>query len=132
MRLPSLKFNSNLEKEFIQLLESHIGTLDHSSLKSPFGKWCYELNKYVVYDIKHKNCIIEFNGDYWHANPKEYKETDLIRGNLVKNIWEFDSKKIKLAKDLGYKVLIVWESDYIDNKFKVIKETVEWILKEQQ
>jgi G:T-mismatch repair DNA endonuclease (very short patch repair protein) len=48
------------------------------------------------------------------------------------DIWEFESKKIKLAKDLGYKVLIVWESEYLNNKFKVIKETIEWILKEQQ
>ena len=128
----SLRFNSNLEKEFIQLLESQIGPLEHSSLNSPFGKWCHELNKYVVYDIKHKNCIIEFNGDYWHANPKDYKENDIIRGRKVKDIWNFESKKLKLANDLGFSILVVWESDFIKDKSKIIKETVEWMLKEQK
>jgi hypothetical protein len=128
----SSRFTSNLEKEFIQMLESQIGPLDHSSLKSPFGKWSHELDRYVIYDIKHKNCIIEFNGDYWHANPKQYNETDHIRGKLVKDIWNFDAKKIHLAKNLGYKVLVIWESDYINNKANTIKETIEWISKEQK
>lgn len=128
----SLRFNSNIEKEFIRLLESEIGELDHSSLKSPFGKWCSTLEKYVVYDIKHKDCIIEFNGDYWHANPSKYKATDIIRGKSVQDIWDSENKKLNLARSLGFRVLIIWESDYINDKAKTIKDTIKWISNEQQ
>lgn len=127
----SLRYNSNVEKEFIKLVESQLGPLDHSSLKSPFGKWCHDLDKYVVYDIQHKDCIIEFNGDYWHANPAFYSDKDTIRGRPVYDIWNAELKKINLAKDLGYRVLVVWESNYNADKFKTVKEVIKWILNEQ-
>lgn len=64
--------------------------------------------------------IIEFYGDFWHANPKMYAPDDLV--NLpenkteAKNIWEYDKKRIDFLKNLGYnKIVIVWEYDY-DNK----------------
>lgn len=125
------KYTSLLEQEFIKLLESQIGLLDHSSLKNPFGKWCHSLDRYVVYDIKHKDCIIEFNGDYWHANPKIYNEADEIRGSSVKDIWNFDLEKINLAKNSGYRVMIIWESDFLDNKINIIEKVKKWILNEQ-
>lgn len=128
----SYKYTSLLEQEFIKLLEAKIGALDHTSIKSPFGKWIDSISAYVVYDIKHKNCIIEFNGDYWHANPKIYKKTDLIRGTPASDIWKKDSVKMNEAKKLGYRTLTVWESDFINNKEVIIEETAQWILKEQQ
>ena len=128
----SYKYTSLLEQEFINLLELRIGPLDHTSLKLPFGRWIDSISKYVVYDIKHKDCIIEFNGDYWHANPKIYNKTDLIRGTPASDIWKKDSIKINEATKLGYRTLIVWESDFIKNKQAIVEETAKWILKEQR
>ena len=56
----------------------------------------------MVYDIKHENCIIEFNGDYWHANPKIYNQDTLLRGQRVIDIWERDKLKLDTAKEFGF------------------------------
>jgi hypothetical protein len=125
------KYTSLLEQEFIKLLESQIGPLDHSSLNNPFGKWCHTLDRYVVYDIKHNDCIIEFNGDYWHANPLRYLATDKIRGTNAIDIWNFELEKISLAKNAGYRVMIIWESEFLDNKIKTIERVKKWLLNEQ-
>ena len=70
------------------------------------------------YDIFYKNKIIEFNGDYWHANPELYLFEDYV-GNIIDNkptqayeIWSRDERKKQLAEEHGYEVMIVWESDY--------------------
>jgi len=127
-----LGYCSGLEIEFVNALEKITGKLDHTSLDKPFGKWNHETNGYVVYDIKHKDCIIEFNGDYWHANPKNYRATDLIRGTAAEQIWYRDKQKLDLARHHGFRVLTVWESDYRSDKENVIKETIEWMLNTRQ
>jgi len=126
-------YSSNLELEFVELLEQRLNTpLEHSNKTNPFGKWSDYLNTYVVYDIKHLDCIIEFNGDYWHANPKTFQPDTLIRGIKASDIWEKDRLKLQTAKDLGFKVLTVWESDFKNNKEKTIKQVTKWILQEQK
>lgn len=87
--------------------------------------------QYYVYDIIYKNKIIEYNGDYWHASPKKYKETDIIKfpnkSIPVNEIWIKDKEKIKFAESQGYKVLVVWESNFRLNKEKVIKECIQFL-----
>lgn len=128
----SYKYTSLLEKEFVKHIESIIGPLEHTSFNQPFGKWAKLLDKYVVYDIKHKDCIIEFNGDYWHANPKKYTENDTIRGNKVTDIWEHDVKKLNEAAAAGYRTMVVWESDYLENTQQTIEKVVKWILNDKK
>lgn len=125
-------FFSNLEKEFIALIEQTIGKLDHTSLSNPFGKWSHLLDTYVVYDIKHKNCIIEFNGDYWHANPAIYSDFATIRGKTAIDIRKKDMLKLKTVEELGFRTLVVWENDFKQNKVNTIKKVTAWILQEQQ
>jgi len=56
-----------------------------------------EKETYRSYDFKFSNIILELNGDYFHANPKFYKEDDIIRIRKVdytaKDIWQSDNKK---------------------------------------
>lgn len=125
-------FTSNIEQEFISAIEKQIGELDHTTQKNPYGKWSQLLGTYIIYDIKHKNCIIEFNGDYWHANPKIYKDTTIIRGKTAVDIQRRDMLKLKTAEDLGLKTLVVWESDFKQNKESTINEVCKWILREQE
>jgi hypothetical protein len=125
-------FTSNLEQEFISAIEQQIGTLDNTTKNKPFGKWSSLLNTYVIYDIRHKKCIIEFNGDYWHANPNIYKDDTIIRGKKAVDIRHKDMLKLKTVQDLGYKTLVVWESDFKNHKDSTIKQVCEWILREQK
>jgi hypothetical protein len=120
-------YTSKLEFDFIKMLEINFGPLDHTTYNKPFGKWDHENNQYVIYDIKHKNCIIEFNGDYWHANPKFYSEKDLIRNQPAYKIWQKDEHKKHLAEKFNLSVYTVWESDYLENKLETIKKVIEWI-----
>lgn len=125
---PGKTWGSNLEKDFTSQLEDMLGVkLEYSTFSKPFGKWSSHLNGYVVFDIKHNNCIIEFNGDYWHANPKIYKDDAVIRGKTAKYIQERDRLKIKTAEELGYRVMTVWESEYRENKKDILEEVVKWI-----
>lgn len=68
-------------------------------------------NRAYAYDFTYENKIIEFNGNYWHANPLMYNKDDFIRNKHVKDIWEYDKRKIQLAKNKKYDVLVIWESD---------------------
>ncbi len=119
---------SDLELEFVTELENLVGKLDHTNKHAPYGKWDHDHNKYVVYDVKHGNCVIEFNGDYWHANPAIYHAQDQIRGKSAQDIWIKDQIKLDIARKAGLNVKVVWEHDYRKNKVQVLKEVAEWIL----
>lgn len=73
-------------------------------------------NGYMFPDFLYDNKkIIEFNGDYWHKNPKLYVEDDESRLK-----WKQDSDRKSELERLGYEVLVVWEKDFHDNKQEVI------------
>ena len=75
--------------------------------------------------------IIEFNGDYWHANPKKYLAEDIIgRGitrKTAKLVWDKDYKKHALAIAKGFQVLTIWESDYHFDKNATIERCIAWL-----
>jgi len=74
------------------------------------------------YDLRYENKIIEYNGDFWHMNPKLYNETDINKRTkrTAKLQWELDESKINVARSRGYEVLIIWESE-LD---KIPEETI--------
>ena len=72
-------------------------------------------------DIVHKK-IIEFYGDYWHANPNKFKATDIIKKTTAQKIWDHDNQKIRALNDNGYAVLIIWESEYKKDKQGIINK----------
>lgn len=73
------------------------------------------------------NLLIEYNGDYWHCNPKKYESNyfNHKKNKLAKEIWEYDRNKVYLALKYDYHCEVVWESDYKKNKdilYKIIKK----------
>lgn len=86
--------------------------------------------KYFFLDgyIKEKNIAIEYNGDYWHANPVIYKKDEYLRhfNNskiLVEEIWKKDEERKKnIIEKINCIFFIVWEYDWLNNKENVIKE----------
>jgi len=69
-------------------------------------------NKQYVYDfyLKDYNCMIECQGDYWHANPICYpdksKWTDVQKTNVRR-----DHYKRRFAREAGFFVLYIWGHD---------------------
>lgn len=57
------------------------------------------------------NKIIEVQGDYWHANPKIYRNYDNIQ---LKNI-KRDKRKLKFLQGNEYNILYLWEYDLKNN-----------------
>lgn len=89
------------------------------------GIWIYDFT-----DKKRKK-IIEYNGDEYHANPKMFEANDrphpFRKGNTAKQIWKKDKMKIDVAKNEGYDVLVIWDSEYRKNKQETIDKCVNFL-----
>ena len=83
-------------------------------------------NKRYYLDFVIKNVCIEFNGSYWHADKRFYNENSLIKEQKASDIWEQDNIKNNFIRK-KYKLLIVWEHDYIYNKKQIINDCVKFI-----
>ena len=56
--------------------------------------------------------VVEFFGDYWHANPKKYSKDDIVHHGLkASEIWEKDRLRLE-ELEKRYSVLVVWEKRY--------------------
>ena len=119
---------SNNERELLNVLQERINGITKETIKID-GKWFYP-------DVVIGKFIVEYYGDFWHANPEKYKECDFTHHNIqAKEIWERDADRVKRLNDGGYFVVIVWEKDYKNNKKNVVDNIInlydEWS-KEQQ
>lgn len=78
----------------------------------------------IVYDFQSKlfgliadfyipshNLIIEVNGNYWHANPRIYKndELDIIQQKGV----DRDVRKYDIYNKAGFLTVVIWEQDIL-------------------
>ena len=74
------------------------------------------------------NLIIEYNGDYWHCNPKKYGADyfNQKKQKTAKELWEYDKNKIDLIKEKGYNLEIVWESDLNDDNTLINKLIIKY------
>lgn len=85
----------------------------------------YEID-FIDDNTKH---IIEFFGDFFHGLPGLYEAEDICRvnGKSYKDIWESDKIRLDHCKSLGYKVLVVWESDYKYNRDATIEKCINFL-----
>ena len=120
---------SIIEKEFIDNFENIINEkIEYCYKTNQYWLWSEFTNSYMFYDMvdtKRKK-VIEFNGDFWHANPELYEKNDGIFSKTAENIWEYDKRKKQEMADRGYDVRIVWEGEYKKNKEKVLNELKGW------
>jgi G:T-mismatch repair DNA endonuclease (very short patch repair protein) len=70
---------------------------------------------------------IEYNGDYWHANPEKYTNESLILFSNIglvraEKIWEKDAQKQMLCENKGIKLLVVWENNWEKNNEETCKK----------
>ena len=68
------------------------------------------------YDPK-TNTIYEFLGDFWHGNPEIYNLDDInIKcDKTFKKLNEYTFQRFDEIKSLGYKIIYIWENDFIKN-----------------
>ncbi len=90
------------------------------------GKYFYDFT-----DLINKK-VIEYNGDFWHANPIKYEKKDLMKfpNHKIKpasEIWENDRVKNQLAIDNGYSVLVIWESEVKEDTDKILNKCIEFL-----
>lgn len=87
----------------------------------PHGSFFYDFR------IKHTSLLIEVNGDYWHANPVVYPDKSALNETQQKMVRR-DHYKRRVAKDHGYYVLYIWESD-LKSQPNTVKITLERYIK---
>lgn len=78
-------------------------------------------------DYLYAKKVIEFFGDYWHANPIKYGPEAMIRKKKASDIWQHDEKKIIDLRDAGYDVLVIWERDYQINPSLILEKCRKFI-----
>lgn len=94
-------------------------------------KWMRVKGSNVSYsfDLTIDKKIIEFNGDYWHMNPKIYEVSSFNKSIQLtaSEKWHLDAEKIKYAKSKGYEVMVIWEYEYISEPETVINKCVKFL-----
>jgi len=81
-------------------------------------------NKIIIPDIliPEIHLVIEFYGDYWHANPDCYEADTIIKNQRADEIWKRDENRLKILSFLGFDTIVVWQSEFKFDREEVIKK----------
>jgi len=102
--------------------------LEHEAVKNNIkikhaengGEFCFRTQKGYKWPVdgfcEDTKTVYEFYGDYYHGNPKRFSGSDLYHGVPYSQKWEKDQCKRKTFEDLGYRVVVMWESDWIEHE----------------
>lgn len=78
-----------------------------------------DLTIYKDFLIKGLNIILEIQGDYWHANPLYYSNTNLSLKKL-NEVQEYKVRLDELKKNFikdKYQLICLWETDIKNKKY---------------
>jgi G:T-mismatch repair DNA endonuclease (very short patch repair protein) len=70
------------------------------------------------FKLKNSNLILEVHGDYWHGGKGVERHVFNVNETI-----ENDKLKKKIANDMGYEVVVVWESELKEN-IDIIKDKI--------
>lgn len=115
---------SDMEKKFIDLIEQIYGI----DVERQVLMFFETINSHRSFDGRYKNILIEFQGSYWHCDPRMYEANFFHpqKERTAEEIWDYDSCKHKLANENSYKVFIVWEKDCKEDIYKEVKRFEEF------
>lgn len=88
-----------------------------------------QIGRYFVDEMHHeKKVIVEIYGDYTHANPKKFDDHFVVRlvgqSFTAQEKHHADDKRLTTLQEMGYKVIVVWESDDLSVKKKEIEDAI--------
>jgi len=136
----SLIKNGNLKNGYSKISQELFNILDcfyeksnnyfHSKNGEYFIHDAGRLFLYDFVDFDNKK-IIEYNGDVFHANPNMFKFDEHPNPFNTKltsdDIWNYDMEKYYIAIKNGFDVLIIWDSEYLDDKIKIILKCLNFL-----
>lgn len=101
------------QREVFELLED-----DGFLLECPIGE-C----KCDIANLE-KKIIIEYYGDFWHANPRLFNPDDWITliGMSAQEKWDRDRHRNFKLRSLGYHIIIIWENEWKNDREKVFNK----------
>lgn len=111
--------SSKVEKEFIE------NCVKPLNIEFDTQHYIKDIHHYCDVYIPSKNTIIEFQGDYWHGNPKKYAKDELSNFQIEKV--EKDEILREYCKNNEIKLIEIWESDYnrdIDGVKTLLAESI--------
>lgn len=74
--------------------------------------------------VRNTKTIIEFYGDVFHCNPKIFTEPSRYCSWISRTVqeqWDRDRKRLAVFYRYGYRVIVVWESDWYSNPEKELE-----------
>jgi very-short-patch-repair endonuclease len=119
-------YTSSYEKRIANILEEE-------NIKFVQQKSCNKKYRYDFF-LESLNLYIEFNGDYWHANPRLFKENYYHphKNILAREIWEYDNAKRVNVINSGYNFITIWESEVKKLDDHQLKDYIIGIIKNQK
>lgn len=93
---------SKLEKDGYVWLDSVVGIEQYKKQHLVSGKFTVDAL------IEPLGVVIQFDGDYWHGNPKQFPNPD----HRQKKRMNLDRSQDAYMHKCGYKVFRIWESDF--------------------
>lgn len=99
--------------------------VEKKTVKAANNKWYYP--DILVND----KIIIEFYGDYFHANPKMYSDDYFVaqKGMTAKEVQKFDKVRQRALERMGYKFLVIWQSEWDKKRDKIIQKISKYLAK---
>lgn len=114
-------FEKQMVSEIKKIYKGTVKTNDRTAIKPK------ELDAY----LPELNLAFEFDGLYFHADPRLFKPDDKIakRGNkTAKEIWEYDSQKNIDCQENGITLVRIKELDWKQNKQAEINKIYKYII----
>lgn len=68
---------------------------------------------------EYTNTVYEFYGDYWHGNPKIYKQADIhpLRKCTYGELYTNTLSRERLIRQAGFNLITIWENDWNRNNW---------------
>jgi G:T-mismatch repair DNA endonuclease (very short patch repair protein) len=105
-------------REFLE--ENLIAHKQYFCIKSG-DKWSFDFH------ISNTNILIEVHGDYWHCNRNIYVNGPQTSAQ-VSNV-KRDKNKAGYAKRVGYKLIVLWEGDLLNNTDETLNKMYDEVKK---
>jgi len=113
IRIRKSHSTSILSQQWIDYLRIRKPNIQHFYSSNEEYEIPNSLYKADGYD-KDTNTIYEFNGDFWHGNPRKYNKNKInsVNKKSFGELYENSLKKQEFCKLRGYNYIYIWEDEW--------------------